>query len=546
MKLNRLLIIITVLLLMLSAFGAVSAQEGGAITVLYPQEFDSLNRMYSSQFFMVITQDLYLAPAWAFDQDLNPQPVLVTEIPSVANGGVSEDGLTITLKLRDDIVWSDGEPITASDFVFTYDMVIDPNNVPDSRYPYDPELGIITGVEAADDTTVVISFAEPFAPWLSLLFNFVLPEHVLRPVYEAEGTIDNADWNDAPTVSSGPFVFDEWEIGSFMRFVRNDNYYNGVANLDTVVISFIPEDEALINTLLNGDGDVATFIAYSDLAALEDAGFVPQIVASGYNEQWLFNLKEGIGHPALQDINVRKAISMAVNREQITTDLLEGRTYPAVSFWEGTPYANPDLEAPPYDPEAAKALLDEAGWVDSNGDGVRDKDGVELNLRYISNTRQIRVDTMAVFQQQLAEVGVAVELINYPSDIFFSSYLEGGPVSVGDYDIAEYSTNSAFPDPDTSQFLCSQIASDESPDGANDRGVCIPELDALFAAQSQETDPQARIDLFHQIDQLIHDQYIFLGIWYDPDVYVVSDRVQNTAINGVTPFWNAVEWSVSS
>ncbi len=545
MKLKRLFIITAVLVLALSAFGTASAQEGGAVTVLYPQEFDSLNRMYSSQFFMAITQDLYLAPAWSFDQDLNPTPVLVTEIPSVANGGVSEDGLTITLSLRDDIVWSDGEPITSADFLFTYEMIISPDNVPDSRYPYDPELGIITGVEAPDDTTVVISFGQPFAPWIASIFTFILPEHVLGPVYEDEGTIDGAEWNNAPSVSSGPFLFDEWETGSFMRFVRNENYYNGVANLDTVVISFIPEDEALINTLLNGDGDLATFIAYSDIGALETAGFVPQIVASGYNEQWLFNIKEGIGHPALQDVNVRKALSMAVNREQITTDLLEGRTYPAVSFWEGTPYANPNLEAPAFDPEMASALLDEAGWVDSNGNGTRDKDGVELSLRYISNTRQIRVDTMAVFQQQFADIGVAVELTNYPSDIFFSSYLEGGPVSVGDYDIAQYSTTSSFPDPNTSQFLCSQIATDDSPDGVNDRGVCIPELDELFAAQSAETDPQARIDLFHQIDELIYNEYIFLGIWYDPDVYVVADRIQNTAINGVTPFWNSVEWAVS-
>lgn len=541
---RRLVILLAVLVLLVGAVLPVSAQ-GKSVTILYPQELDSLNPMYSSMFFQAISRDLYIAPAWAFDQDLNPVPVLVTEIPSTENGGLNEDGTVLTLTLRDDITWSDGEPITSADFVFTYEMIINENNIPNSRYPYGVEEGIITSVEAPDETTVVVNFAEPFAPWLATIFTYVLPEHVLRPVFEEEGTLDNAAWNRAPTVGSGPFVFDQWEVGSFTRFVANENYYNGTANLDVVVIRYITDDEALVATLLNGEGDFATFISYADLPQLEDAGFTPQFVASGYNEQWFFNQREGLGHPALQDRDVREALALAFNRFQITEDLLFGRTYPADSYWENTPYDNPDIDAPPYDPEMAVQLLEEAGWVDSNGDGTRDKDGVELVLRYITNTRQIRVDVQAVVQQAFEELGIGVELVNYPSDQFFNGYAQGGPAAIGEYDIAEWSQNPSFPDPNTSVFLCSQIPSDDNPEGNNYTGYCNPEVDELFAEQARTVDTAARVEIFHEIDRILNEDRAFLGVWYDPDVYIVNSRVVNSAVNGVTPFWNAVEWDVT-
>lgn len=544
MKFRRAFLLMAALLLVIGAALPTAGQDTKAVTIVYDQELDNLNPMYSSMFFMGITQSLYLAPAWNFDPDLNPVPVLVTEIPSSENGGLSEDGTTITLNLRDDIVWSDGEPITSADFIFTYDMFMAEGNLVNSRYPYEE----IASIEAPDETTVVVTFDEPFAPWLATLFGEVLPEHVLAPVFEAEGTLDTAEWNRAPTVSSGPFVFAEWEIGSFMRFNRNENFYDGAPILDAVLIRFVPDSETLLATLLNGEADMATFISYADVPALEEAGFTPQIVNSGYNEQWFLNLREGLGHPSLTDPLVREALVLAFDRFSITEDLLNDLTYPADSYWEGSPYDNPETEAPPYDPERAAELLDEAGWVDSDGDGIRDQeiDGelVPLNLRYITNTRQIRVDVQAVVQQAFAELGIGIELINYPSDVFFNGYAQGGPAAIGDFDIAQWSQTGSFPDPNTTVFLCDQIPTDESPDGNNYRGYCNPEVDALFEEANRTTDTQARIDLFHQIDRILTDEFIFIGVWYDPDLWVVSGDALNVAVNGATPYWNAAEWDV--
>ncbi len=544
MKKSHILMLALAAILMLGLVGPTGAQGPKAVMIAFPQELDSLNPMYTVMYFAGITRDLYLAPAWTFDNDLNPVPVLVKEVPSVENGGVSEDGQVLTLTLRDDIVWSDGVPITSADFVFTYEMIISDSNTPQTRYPYDEAVASVT---APDERTVVVTFTQPLASWLGLIFTWVLPEHVLRPVFEADFTLDEAAWNRAPTVGSGPYVFDEWETGNYIRFERNENYYGPQPKLDAVAITFIPDSAAYVIALENEAADVGTFVAYSDVPRLEATGVLDMsIVPSGYNEAWHFNVRPETGHPALQDVNVRRALAMAFDRWQITEDLLLGLTYPASGFWEGMPYDNPDIEPIPYDPELAKQLLDEAGWVDTDGDGIRDKDGVALKLRYVTNTRQIRVDTGVVAQQMLREVGVDLVLETHPSDIYFGSYAGGGPIATGQFDIAQWSASpAAFPDPDTARFLCRQIPTDDSPDGNNWNGYCDPVLDELFAEQSRTMDYDARVSVFHQIDERMAEGVFWVGVWHDPDLWIVNKRVEGEKLNGITPFWNIVEWDIA-
>jgi peptide/nickel transport system substrate-binding protein len=546
MKIRRLVVLSFVLMLTISMITPTAQAQDDAIVILYPQELDSLNPMYTSMFFAAITQDLYLSGAWTFDADLQPLPVLVTEIPSVENGGLSEDGRTITLNIREDAVWSDGTPLTSADFVFTYEAYRNTDNLQNVTYPYGEADNIISSVEAPDEFTVVVNFVEPFAPWLATLFTRVLPAHVLAPVFEAEGTLIDAAWNRDASVSAGPYVLAEWQTGAFMRFVANENYFGDTPKIPTVIIRFIPEDDVLLATLLQGEADAATFIDYSDVPALEAAGLEHQIVSSGYNEHWTVNLREGLAHPAMLDVRVREAIALATDREGFTENALLGMTYPAAGFWEGSPYASPNVSAPPYDPARANELLDEAGWIDSNGDGTRDKDGIELVLRYITNQRGIRVDAQAVFQQQLAEVGIGVELINYPSDVYFNNFANGGPMAIGDFDLAQLSQTSNFPDPAMTIFRCNQIPSEDSPDGNNYRGYCNEEVEQLFIQSEITTDYDARVAIFHKIDEILASEFVYIGIWYDPDLWVVSNTLVNADVNGVSPYWNIANWERSS
>ena len=510
-------------------------------TFIWTQEPDVLNPLYTNMWFSSITQQIWSCWAWDFDDQNNPHPVLVKEMPSEENGGISPDGRVITLKLRDDIVWSDGKPITSEDFAFTYEMTMSPKNTVASTFPYDK----LEKVEAPDPKTVVMTFKEPFAAWQATLWHGLLPAHVLRPVFEKEGTIDNAEWNRAPTVGCGPFVFKEWESGSFIRFVANKKYWLGRPKIDEIFIRIVPDDASQVAALKAGDGDLGTFIAYSDIPTLEQAGVQMVKVFSGYNEGWYFYLHPEKGHPALKDVRVRQAIALAFDRFSVCKDLLLGLTKPPATYWANTPWQDPTLEPWPYDPERAKQLLDEAGWKDTNGDGVRDKDGVELVLTLGTTTREIRRDVQAVAQQQLAQVGIKLELANADSDIFFGSYGEGGPCATGQYDIFEYSTVTNYPDPETADWLCSEIPSDENPSGVNWQAVCDEELDGLFKLQATQVDPAERQQTFHKITRLIYEKVYWLGVWEDPDIWAVGPRLKNVRLSGATPFFNIVEWDLS-
>lgn len=521
-----------------------AAGERKIATFIWTQEFDTLSPLYTGMWFVTTTYQLWNVWAWHFDGDNNPIPVLVTDIPSADNGGISEDGRTITFTLRDDLTWSDGTPLTSADFVFTYEMAVNPANTVGSTYPYDQVESIAT----PDPQTVVVTFAEPFAPWLSTFWHSILPAHVLQPVFDADGTLDAAEWNLAPTVGIGPYRFEEWESGSFARFVRNENWHGEPPNIDEIFFRFVPDDASQVAALQNGEGDLGTFIAYSDVPTLQDVGVNIVTQPSGYNEGWFFFLgDEDIpGHPALQDVRVRQAIAMALDREALNQDLLLGLTNVPDSYWDSLPaYISPDIATYPYDPAAANSLLDEAGWVDTNGDGVRDKDGEELILVHGTTTREIRQDAQAVAQQQLAEVGIQLELQSFDSTIFFGSYGDGGPTFTGELDISEWSDAPFYPDPDHYYWLCEQIPTDEAPDGANFQRICNEELDALFQAQAIQTSAEERQATFHQITQLMSEEVYWLGLWQDPDVWAVGPRLQNVTFSGTTPLYSITEWDIS-
>ena len=519
---------------------AAAPVEKKVTTFIWTQEFDTLNPLYTNMWFTSVTFQFWNCYAWDFDEKNAPIPVLVKEMPSLENGGISEDGKIITLKLREDLVWSDGTPLTTDDFIFTNDMTLSPKNAVSSTSPYDK----LEKMEATDAQTLVMTFKEPFAPWMGTLWKGILPKHILQPVFDKDGTLDKAEWSRAPSVGCGPFVFAEWESGSFARFVANEKYWLGKPKLDEIFIRFVPDDASQVAALKAGDADMGLFIVYSDMPDLEKAGLTLIQAFSGYNEGFYFLLNLEKGHPALQDVKVRQAIAYATNRQKINDDLNLGKTKPAATMWDNTPYVDPSITPYPYDPEKAKALLEEAGWVNSNGDGVREKDGKDLILTYGTTTRQVRKDTQAVFQQELLAVGIKVDLQNFDSDIYFAGYAEGGPAATGQLDLFEYSTVANFPDPNSSDFLCSEIPSDETPSGVNWEGWCDPDLDALFQKQATQLDFKARQQTFYQISKMIYDKVYWLGIWEDPDWYAISSRLLNVKFSGATPFFNIAEWDI--
>jgi peptide/nickel transport system substrate-binding protein len=515
-------------------------------TFIWTQEFDTLSPIYTNMWFVSAIYPAYLCAPWMFDDQNAAYPYLLTEMPSEENGGITDGGKTFTFKLRDDITWSDGEPITSADFKFTYDMLMSDSNAVATRSPYDE----IATFETPDDQTVVITFNDSFAPWQATLFSGsasgmpIIPKHILQPVFDSEGTLDTADWNKAPTVGCGPFVFDEWQSGSFARFVANDNFWLGRPNLDELFFKFVPDDASMIAALIAGDGDVGTFFAYSDVPKLEEAGITILNSFSGYNEGWYLNMHADKGNPALKDVKVRQALAYAFNRQKLVDDLLLGLTKVAATDWDNSPWVDPSITPYPYDPEKAKSLLAEAGWTDTNGDGTVDKDGVELVLKYGTTSREVRQNTQAVAQQDLAAVGIGTDLLSYDADTFFLGYQDNGPSANFSLDIIEYSDSPDFPDPNTAIWNCSDIPTDENPAGTSPTGLCDPTLDKLFTDQRSQVDFATRQQTFYQITKYIYDNAYWIGIWQDPDLFGFSDRMTGVKMSGATPFFNIAEWDI--
>jgi len=509
--------------------------EKKIITIAWTQEPNSLNRSYSSMWYMSVLNEIYSCSPWQFDENNEPYAFMLTELPSI-----SVDGLVVTMHLRDDLVWSDGEPITADDFMFTYDMITNPANLVDSVYPYDKFI-----VSASDPLTVVMTFAEVFSPWMSTIWQGrIMPKHVLQPVFDAEGTINTAEWNMAPSVGCGPFNFTTWESGSYMQFDRKDNYWGTPAKLDSVIFQFVPDDAAQTAACLAGDADVCVWPPYEDIPAFREAGLNVMTEPSGYNEGWFFNLRD-MATPFIKDLNVRKAIAMSLNREA-NTDLRLKVVNVTETFWDAFPaYVDPGITPWPYDPEAAKALLEASGYVDADGDGIReDAIGNKLTISEANTTKTERQSYQALAQQQLLAVGIDLKIYSYDSDILFDSFSAGGPAATGIHDIYEWSDVPAWPDPDSSYWLCDQVPSDANPYGLN-YFVCDPTLDALFKQEVVTGDPAARMAIFHQITRYMHDNVYYLGIWEDGDVWILNPRITGAKFSGVTPFFNISEWDIT-
>jgi peptide/nickel transport system substrate-binding protein len=513
---------------------------------IWTQEFDTLSPIYTNMWFVSVVYPAYLCPLWLFDDQNAAFPYIVSEIPSAENGGISSDGKTFTIKLRNDVKWSDGVPLTSADVKFTYDMIMSDKNAVNTRSPYDQ----IASFETTDDYSMVITFQDSFAPWQATLFSGttsgtpIIPKHILQPIFDSEGTLDTAAWNKAPTVGCGPFVFSEWQSGSFARFVANDNFFLGRPKLDELFFQFVPDDASMVAALEAGDGDIGTFFAYSDVPQLQKSGVTILNSFSGYNEGWYINVHAEKGNPALKDVKVRQALAYAFNRQKLVDDLLLGLTGVAATDWDKSPWVDPTITPYPYDPEKAKALLAEAGWKDTNKDGTVDKNGVELVLKYGTTSREVRQNTQAVAQQDLAAVGIGTELLSYDSDTFFLGYQDNGPSANFSLDIIEYSDSPDFPDPNTAIWNCSDIPSDTNPAGTSPTGLCDPTLDALFLKQRTQVDFGARQQTFYEITKYIYDNAFWIGLWQDPDLFGFSDRMTGIKMSGATPFFNIAEWDI--
>lgn len=309
---------------------------------------------------------------------------------------VSEDGLLWTVQIRDDVKFTDGEPLTARDVAFTYNMVKGSSSVND--------FTMLDHAEALNDTTVAFHMTRPFSIWpYTMAVVGIVPEHAY----------DSATYGSNP-IGSGRYILKQWDKGQQVILDANPDYYGEQPNMQRVTIVFMEEDAAFLAAQA-GEVDLAyTSATYSDqtvegysLAAYESVdnrGFNLPAIPEQTTESG-----KRTGNDFTADVQVRRAINIGVDRQEMIDHVLNGYGSPAYSVCDQMPWYNPDSEVA-YDPEKAKTLLDEAGWK-TGEDGIREKDGVkaELNLLYATGD-SVRQALAADFADQLKELGISCTL----------------------------------------------------------------------------------------------------------------------------------------
>jgi len=521
--------------MMMSIALTTAAQDEDTLVIAWEQEPSQLNPV-ASESFASLMDGFFARGAWNWDRNNDIFPIMVSEVPTIENGlaRTLDNGNTqVEYVLNEGMLWSDGEAITSDDCLFGHELLMDPETGTLQRGVY-PD--VVESFEVIDDLTFVMTYNQPFPDFQSSATAMcMLPAHQLRPWIEGGDILDNHPrFSGEDVVGYGPYIFEEWRVGDSVQLVRNPNWganeWEVSPAWDRVVLRFITESAQMQNAFEVGDVDVAFNFSddlvdgYSEIANSEVFS-TPGVFGDAI---WV-NVS-GNAHPALSDGNVIRALIHAVDRATLAEALVgPGTEVPrgwyASQFWP----SEEDMPLIEYNVDEAVRLLDEAGWVDTNDDGVRDKDGVEMILRfYTTSGRQIREDYQVFIQDYLSEVGVATQLLPIPSGTLFAVFNQRGILSTSDFDLALFalSTDPLSPFADAEVWIgCDGIPSTENPSGRNGWGFCSEEFDALDLQVGQTVDPAERLALAQQAQVEFFNGNFWHGLYLRPTWYAFNTSV---------------------
>ncbi len=338
-------------------------------------------------------------------------------VPDIAESyEISEDGLAITFHLRKDVRWHDGAPLTSRDAMFTYKLMIDPAT-PTS---YAEAYLQVAKAEAPDDHTFKVAYEKPLARALISWCFDLMPAHLM------EGKpLEGSPLARAP-IGAGPYRFESWEAGQRVTLRANDDYFGGRPHIDRVVMKIIPDLNAQMMELLSGQIDTMglTPDQYEEKAA--ESGFAGEYNVFRYPSFSYAYLGFNFKDPRFADKRVRQAIAYAIDKEELVEGVLLGLGSPANGPFKKDMWAyNNEVKPYPFDQDKARALLAEAGWTDSDGDGLLDRDGRPFQFTVMTNQgNKVREQTGLIIQARLAEIGVKMNLRIVEWAAFLKEYLD--------------------------------------------------------------------------------------------------------------------------
>ena len=436
-------------------------------------------------------------------------------IPALAESWKgSKDGRTWTYTLRPDMKWSDGQPLTAEDVAYTVNRSRD-----EEWLNHASTTGNLTAtVKSPTELVLKSKVPDPKLPGMDV---YVVPKHVYEQ-YDAKAI---TKWNGQTDVAGGPFSLAEFKKGQFARFTANPEFWGGKPSLDEVVIRVFNNPDAMVAALKRGEVDFVQQVPEGQFLNLRKDPEIETLEGSqGGFDEFALNGGDGLekGHPALEDKRVREAIAHAIDKQTIVDRVNRGLAEPAEAV---SPSANPAWtpEIPAdqryaFDLDEANRILDEAGYEDTDGDGIREMPGggQPLRMRYAVRQESSVAQPIAEFiSGWLREIGIATTQKTYDDGQLTEV------IGKGDYDMFVWGwTPYVDPDPMLSYFTCDQVSQD--PDDPtnyyNDANLCDPEYDRLYEQQKVELDPDRRRQIVHEMLTRFYEQAVYFPLYYQADL----------------------------
>jgi peptide/nickel transport system substrate-binding protein len=532
-----------------SPTGQATAKQGGTARITFFQEPDNLNPLYGGG--LRVTNTVLQAVfngLWVADEKGDFQPELAAEVPTVQNGGVSADGKTITVKLKRDVKWADGKPFTADDVKFTYDVVMSPKTTLSKS-----TLRNIATFAVKDPYTIEWKMAEVFPAYLTL-FSYpsgIIPKHHLEAVPLED--LGKHEFSRKP-FGTGAFRVTEWQAASHISLEANPNYWKGKPKLEKVIFRITPDKNTAIAQLRANETDVVLDLAESDAPEIEKvAGWRILSVAGLTSDRLFLNLGEsGVPdgskpHPVLSDKKVRQALELGINKQELVDVVLFGKTKVASSEYP-VGWAAPNIAPSKYDQDAAKGLLEEAGWR-PGADGIREKAGRKLSVTVSGVTgNKLRDDVAALIQAGWKKIGVDMQIKNVAAATLVGEWAANGIVQRGNFDIAFYGTSPSIDPRSVSvRFHSDQIPRDEpgKQGGSNNMRYKNPEVDRLSDEADRTLDQEKRKTNYIKVMNIAAEDLPIIYLYYRANIEAQSDRLvglKSHATRWIT--WNIHEWGM--
>ncbi len=482
-------------------------------------------------------QFLAFVPLLNADPKGEPVPSLASQVPTLENGGISKDGLTITYHLRKNVKWTDGVPVTSKDVKWSWQAVMDPNNNIISRHGYD----YVKTVDTPDDYTVVLHLTRKFAPIINTFFADsdqampVVPAHVLSKY----PNINQIPFNSAPTVSDGPFKFVQWAHGDHITYVANDSFFMGKPGLAKIIVRVVPDENTMRAMLQTHALDWMFEASLSNYPQVKNIPGVclAFVDINGYED---VQLNVGPGQ-ILHDTRLRRAVAYAIDKKRIVDTLTFGRTKIAVEdqppfMWSYYPNV---IQYPP-NIQTARQLLEQAGYK-PRADGIMMKNGQPLQITMVSNNSNVtRRKNSIELQQMLRQAGFDVLIKYYPGDVLFAPVGEGGILQGGKFDLSLAGWYAGIDPDDASQYTCANVA----PKGYNYSRYCNADMEAAQKIALNNYDRPTRKKAYAQIQSYLARDLPEIYLYYQVGMHPISINFKGFAPNPVTESWNAWQWSI--